>query len=159
LGAATLASFDYGFDTDGKILSIADAGGTRSFTYDATLQLTGGGYPTATEPRVESYAYDPEGNRTSSHLSTGYAHDQANRLRSDADTCYDYDANGNLVTTPAARRRPPGMGRSQPPHAHRLPRRHLRRLPLRRAGTAHREGRQRRVNQVRLRMRRDFIGI
>jgi hypothetical protein len=98
LGAATLASFDYGFDTDGKILSIADAGGTRSFTYDATLQLTGGGYPTATEPRVESYAYDPEGNRTSSHLSTGYAHDQANRLRSDADTCYDYDANGNLVT-------------------------------------------------------------
>jgi RHS repeat-associated protein len=97
LGAATLVRFDYGFDTDGTITSIADAGGTRTFTYDATLQLTGGGYPTATEPRSESYAYDLEGNRTSSHLSASYTHDTANRLRADADSCYDYDENGNLA--------------------------------------------------------------
>jgi len=94
LGAATLASFGYGFDTDGKILSVADAGGTRNFTYDDTLQLTGGGYASA----PESYAYDAEGNRTSSHLSASYGHDTANRLREDDSTCYDYDANGNLVT-------------------------------------------------------------
>jgi RHS repeat-associated protein len=93
LGAATLAGFDYGFDTDGKILSIADAGGTREFTYDATLQLTGGGYAGA-----EFYSYDAEGNRETSHLSPSYTHDAANRLRSDEDTCYDYDANGNLTT-------------------------------------------------------------
>jgi len=97
LGAATLASFDYGFDTDGKITSIADAGGTRSFTYDATLQVTGGGYAGA----PESYSYDPEGNRTSSHLSATYIHDFANRLRQDAETCYAYDANGNLATRTA----------------------------------------------------------
>jgi hypothetical protein len=93
LGAATLAQFDYGFDTDGKITSIADAGGTRSFTYDDTLQLTGGGYPTPTEPRSERYAYDPEGNRTSSHLSGFYEHDSANRLIEDEDACYAYDEN------------------------------------------------------------------
>jgi RHS repeat-associated protein len=101
LGAATLAGFDYGFDTDGTITSIADAGGTRTFTYDETLQLTGGGYPTATEPRSESYAYDPEGNRTSSHLSGFYEHDGANRLIEDADACYAYDANGNLESKTA----------------------------------------------------------
>ena len=94
LGAATLASFGYGFDTDGKILSIADGGGTRDFTYDATLQVTGGGYAGA----PESYAYDPEGNRLTSHLSASYTHDAANRLRQDAETCYAYDANGNLAT-------------------------------------------------------------
>jgi RHS repeat-associated protein len=90
----SLAQFDYGFDIDGKILSVADGGGTREFTYDATLQLTGGGYPNT----PESYAYDAQGNRISSHLSASYSHDDANRLREDAETCYDYDANGNLVT-------------------------------------------------------------
>ncbi len=96
-GFAELARLDYGFDTDGKITSIADAGGTRSFTYDATLQLTGGGYPTETQPRSESYAYDAEGNRTSSHLSATYVHDMANRLGEDETTCYAYDKNGNLI--------------------------------------------------------------
>jgi hypothetical protein len=31
----------------GKIASIADGGGVRNFTYDPTLQLTGGGYASA----------------------------------------------------------------------------------------------------------------
>jgi YD repeat-containing protein len=97
LGAATLAGFDYGFDTDGKILSIADAGGTREFTYDATLQLTGGGYAGA-----EFYSYDAEGNRETSHLSPSYTHDAANRLRSDEDTC------SATTTTPTATLRPGG---------------------------------------------------
>ena len=96
-GASTLASFGYGFDTDGKILSIADSGGARSFTYDATQQVTGGGYAGA----PESYAYDPEGNRTTSHLSASYIHDAANRLRENDDACYEYDANGNLATRTA----------------------------------------------------------
>ena len=95
--AATLAQFDYGFDTDGTITSIADSGGTREFTYDETLQLTGGGYASA----LESYAYDTEGNRTSSHLSSSYTHDMANRLIEDDNACYVYDANGNLETRTA----------------------------------------------------------
>ncbi len=87
-----LETLDYGFDTDGKITSIADAGGTRAFTYDATQQLTGAGYAS----RPETYSYDPEGNRTSSHLSTSYVTGVANRLIEDDTTCYAYDANGNL---------------------------------------------------------------
>lgn len=54
-----------GFDTNGKNTSIADVCRTRSFIYDETLQLTGGGYADA----PESYVYDAEGNRISSHLS------------------------------------------------------------------------------------------
>ena len=69
----------------------------RNFTYDETLQVTGGGYASA----PESYAYDPEGNRTSSHLSASYSHDTANRLRRDEDACYEYDENGNLITKTA----------------------------------------------------------
>ena len=59
--------------------------------------MTGGGYAGA----PESYAYDAEGNRTTSHLSASYTHDAANRLRQDAETCYDYDTNGNLETKTA----------------------------------------------------------
>ncbi len=96
-GSTLLAGFGYGFDTDGKITSIADAGGVRTFTYDATQQVTGGGY--ASNP--ETYAYDPEGNRTASHLSASYTTGPANRLIEDADACYSYDANGNLETKTA----------------------------------------------------------
>ena len=89
-----LARFDYGFFADGLVQSIAEPGGTRAFTYDATQQLTAGGKPTA----PEIYNYDAEGNRNSSHLSASHQHDAANRLIQDDSHCYAYDANGNLIS-------------------------------------------------------------
>ena len=153
----------YGFDTDGKILSIADNGGVRNFTYDETLQVTGGGYAGA----PESYAYDPEGNRTSSHLSATYSHDTANRLREDEDACYEYDENGNLITKTAQVGFAGcigGVTSYEWDVLNRLvridnPDGSIFGLPLRRPGPAHREGRQRRVNQIRLRWRRNSPGI
>jgi RHS repeat-associated protein len=94
LGAATLASFGYGFNAVGNITQIAEIGLTRNFTYDPLQRLTSGG--TAGAP--ESYDYDAEGNRTTSHLSASYLTDDANRLLSDDTYTYNYDANGNLTS-------------------------------------------------------------
>jgi YD repeat-containing protein len=49
----------------------------------------------------ESYAYDEEGNRTTSHLSASHTTDIANRLTEDDAACYAYDSNGNLTTKTA----------------------------------------------------------
>jgi RHS repeat-associated protein len=45
----------------------------------------------------ETFAYDPVGNRTSSHVSTTYQYESANRLLEDDQFAYAYDANGNLT--------------------------------------------------------------
>ena len=103
LGAATLASFDYGVDAVGKRTSLDQTRSTVAATpaitygYDATDQLTGA---TAADlgGTVESYSYDALGNRITSHLSTAHSHDAANRLLEDDQACYAYDANGNLTT-------------------------------------------------------------
>lgn len=55
-------------------------------------QLTNGGSAGA----PESYSYDANGNRISSHLSSSHTHDAANRLLEDETFSYTYDANGNL---------------------------------------------------------------
>ena len=109
----------------------------------------------------------PGGQPHGSHLSASYSHDTANRLREDEDACYEYDENGNLIDQDRAgrlrrlhrRRDILRVGRAQPPGPHRQPGRHIFGLPLRRPGPPHREGRQRRVNQIRLRWRRNPPGI
>ncbi len=96
-GATPLADFGYGYNGVGNIASIAELSQTRNFTYDDLKRLTAGG----TTAAPESYSYDPEGNRTTSHLSTGHATDIANRLTEDDAFCYAYDANGNLTSKTA----------------------------------------------------------
>jgi YD repeat-containing protein len=93
-GATPLADFGYGYNGVGNIASITELTQTRNFSYDELQRLTAGG--TAGSP--ESYTYDPEGNRTSSHLSTGHTTDIANRLTEDDQFTYVYDANGNLTS-------------------------------------------------------------
>ncbi len=96
-GTTDLADFAYGYDAIGKIASIAELTQTRDFTYDLLRRLIGGG--TAGTP--ETYTYDPEGNRTASHLSGLHVTDIANRLTEDDDFTYVYDLNGNLETKTA----------------------------------------------------------
>jgi YD repeat-containing protein len=46
---------------------------------------------------VEDYAYDGEGNRTASHLSTTHLANEHNQLQEDDSYYYSYDARGNRV--------------------------------------------------------------
>ena len=60
--------------------------------------LTSATHPLASGLVPEAFAYDPVGNRTSSHLSASYAHSSANRLLEDDAFTYGYDANGNRAS-------------------------------------------------------------
>ena len=49
------------------------------------------------ESTQNRFSYDSIGNRLTSHLSTSYAYDDANRLLEDDAFTYAYDSNGNLI--------------------------------------------------------------
>ncbi len=96
-GSTPLSNFLYSYDGVGNRISIQDQDGVNSYSYDGLDRLV-----TATHPRpenaAESYAYDAEGNRVASHLSSAYVYDAANRLLEDDEFAYGYDANGNPTT-------------------------------------------------------------
>jgi RHS repeat-associated protein len=94
--AAGSYGLNYTYDRSGQRLSMTDGGGTHAYSYDALYRLTGATHPSGSNP-AESYSYDPQGNRTASHLSASYTHNAANRLTADATFNYTYDANGNLT--------------------------------------------------------------
>ena len=89
----SFAQFEYAYVGDGFVESIVEPTGTRTFNYDALQQLVSGGF--ASSP--ETYSYDSEGNRTTSHLSTSHSHNAANQIIEDDLFCYSYDLNGNLI--------------------------------------------------------------
>ena len=94
---ARFVDFAYGYDGVGNITAVndnLDAAQDRTFTYDTLRRLTAGG--TATAP--ETYGYDIEGNRTSSHLSAAHTVNDVNRLTQDDTYDYTYDLNGNLAS-------------------------------------------------------------
>ncbi len=93
--AAGTLSFGFSFDRVGNRLTQSDSAGTHSYSYDALYRLSGAAHTAVSNP-TESYTYDSVGNRTSSHLSAAYTHDNANRLTADAAFDFIYDANGNL---------------------------------------------------------------
>ena len=92
--ASDLARFSYAYNDVGNIVGIDEGQQIRNFSYDALDRLLTAG----TLAAPETYAYDPEGNRVSSHLSASYSHDTANQLLEDDDFTYTYDDNGNLET-------------------------------------------------------------
>lgn len=94
--AAGALSFNYSYDRVGNRLSLDDADGSHSYTYDLLYQLSGASHPQGGQSG-EAYSYDLGRNRVTSHLSATNNFDDANRLRADARFDYAYDANGNLV--------------------------------------------------------------
>ena len=94
LGGLPFERFEYQQNPLGDLTAIADLIEPRTFAYDSLQRLTAGG--TAASP--ESYGYDPEGNRTASHLSSAHVVDDANRLLADDAFNYAYDTNGNLTS-------------------------------------------------------------
>ena len=89
-GSGTVvASFTYTYDLDNRVLTEVNLGMTTTYTYDADSQLTSEVSPLATI----DYTYDAGGNRTNDNSMIG----PGNRLLSDSNWAYTYDADGNLV--------------------------------------------------------------
>ena len=105
----SLTDLTYEYGTDGQLTAIVDQldpSKSKAISYDALNRLvqvaegipvTQGGVPVP----VEDYAYDGEGNRTVTHLSTLYSSNDHNQLEEDEDYTYAYDIKGNRVSRTA----------------------------------------------------------
>ena len=96
LGATTINSFTYAYDRVGNRNSKADSSGTANYTYDVLNRLTQAVNPLPSNP-LESFNYDPVGNRINSNQNGASTFNQANQLLEDANNTYQYDNNGNLT--------------------------------------------------------------
>jgi RHS repeat-associated protein len=86
----SIAVFHYGYDDVGNRTSLTDLDSLHTFSYDSLYQLVGATHPQGFNPG-EAYTYDALGNRDSSHISTSYSYDDANRLLGDDDYDYAWD--------------------------------------------------------------------
>ena len=77
-----------------RIQRTEDAAITHAYTYDNAYQLVAASH--SNQPS-ELFSFDPAGNRLTSHLSSFYSYDDANRLLEDQNWTYAYDADGNLT--------------------------------------------------------------
>jgi RHS repeat-associated protein len=92
-----LAFYDYVYDDASRITRITDIDGVTNYGYDDRDQLTSANHSDPGQAD-ESYAYDANGNRESSHLhGSGYVIGPGNRLLSDGTYNYQYDNEGNTV--------------------------------------------------------------
>jgi len=89
-------SLIYFYNGAGMVEILTDESDTTWYIYDSTDQLTGATYTDVAMP-MESYEYDPVGNRLSSHLSTSYSYDDANQITEDDQWTYVFDDNGNMI--------------------------------------------------------------
>ncbi|MFO0819074.1 MAG: RHS repeat-associated core domain-containing protein [Pirellulales bacterium] len=93
----SVAFFDYEYDVASRITRIADRNGPTTYAYDDRDQLILADHADAAFAD-ESYSYDPNGNRVSSHLhGSEYETGTANRLLSDGVYDYEYDFEGNMA--------------------------------------------------------------
>jgi RHS repeat-associated protein len=91
------AELIYSRDAEGRISSVTQPSNIAANSYDVMGQLTDVAHSDVSLTD-ESYAYDINGNRSSSHLQTTAAVvGAANRLSSIGDFAYDYDAEGNMT--------------------------------------------------------------
>ncbi|MCA9200580.1 MAG: hypothetical protein KDA87_23735, partial [Planctomycetales bacterium] len=96
-GIRDIAFYNLAFDAADRISSITDIDGINTYTYDDTDQLIQADYSNAARSD-ETYAYDANGNRTSSNAhGNGYVTGPGNRLLSDGTYQYAYDDVGNLI--------------------------------------------------------------
>jgi RHS repeat-associated protein len=96
LGATVINSFAYAYDKVGNRISKTAAIGTANYTYDTLNRLTQAVNPLPTNP-LETFNYDPVGNRATSNQNGASTFNQANQLLDDANFNYQYDNNGNMT--------------------------------------------------------------
>ncbi len=96
-GATDLVNYDYYFDAAGQLqVAIHHDEWSFYYPYDELGQLGGvWRYPEL----AETYTYDVNGNRLSSHLhGSNYVTGEGNRIHSDGRYEYGYDKEGNITT-------------------------------------------------------------
>jgi len=96
LGATTVNSFSYSYDRVGNRKTKVDRNGSYNYTYDTLNRLTEAINPLPSNP-LESFTYDPVGNRTDSNQNGPSVFNTANELNEDGDFIYQYDNNGNMT--------------------------------------------------------------
>jgi RHS repeat-associated protein len=96
LGATTINSFDYSYDKVGNRKSKVSRDGSHNYTYDTLNRLVEAVNPLPANP-LETYNYDPVGNRTDSNQNGLSQFNTANELNEDSDFTYQYDNNGNMI--------------------------------------------------------------
>jgi len=84
--AATNVTYGYGYDDQGRVATFTTPAGTRTYAYDSFDQVTGA---TGGTQSAEAYAYDKNGNRT----GTGVTTSPYNRVTNDGTYTYQYDSN------------------------------------------------------------------
>jgi len=97
LSGSTIDGAVYTLDSAGNRTSKTDeyAGVTSNYTYDSIYELTQVTQGTNT---MESYTYDPVGNRLSSLGLSPYSYNTSNQLTSTPNSSYSYDYNGSLTS-------------------------------------------------------------
>jgi RHS repeat-associated protein len=104
LGATTIATRDYTFDTvDNRTTVTHEGGGVDTLSYDELYRITGVTYA---DGRQQGYTYDATGNRATQTLAggtTSSGYDAADQLTNAGDGLRSYDANGQLTKIGAHR--------------------------------------------------------
>jgi RHS repeat-associated protein len=98
---ATLTDNQYAYNPANQISQITELAQTKNFGYDLVDRLTSMNNGTLNE----SYNFDGVGNRTSSHLSSGYNYQPYNRVTSTQTASYVYDSNGNMMSKSEGKKR------------------------------------------------------
>ena len=96
LGVTTINSFSYSYDKIGNRKTKASRDGLHDYTYDVLNRLTQATNPLPNNP-LETFSYDPVGNRTNSNQNGASGFNSANELLEDANFTYQYDNNGNMT--------------------------------------------------------------
>lgn len=95
---ALLDDYDYDYNARGLVESLHRNTQRVFYGYDVLGQLIDVDYADNAVQADERYRYDANGNRTSSHLNQYiYRIGSDNRLLTDGESSYQYDAEGNLV--------------------------------------------------------------
>jgi len=96
LAGTTINSFSYSYDKVGNRKTKTSRDGLHDYTYDVLNRLTQAANPLPSNP-LETFNYDPVGNRTNSNQNGGSTFDSANELLEDGSFIYQYDRNGNMT--------------------------------------------------------------